>query len=330
MRYIKTFESYKSSRKEDSINEEFIGKLLGGLLGGLKKKLSLGFSKMFGNSGKADKVIEDYKKERLAIENEKTAALRVLAEFIKEQKSGAQKDDAKKKELEDTLKKQQDLYAKKLDLAKQKFDLKLKDVIEGEKNEKIKNYINLKKIELEQEFLSNELNMIQGELGLTDDMIKDSKIFQDYYNSLNNKVKQSEEAKQEQVDALNQKDNKEGFNFEEAKKNKDYKWVDSKFSKGEYKFGIGEEIKIFISKSDNKDISTAEKEGDEYKGTTAFVFARKESDSDDVLRVAYDSGAKPENTFAVSKGKVITTKKEEEEKEKKKEEESKKEEEKQV
>lgn len=322
MRYIKTFESFRNG---DKVNEEFIGKMLGNLLGGLKKKMSMEFSKMFGSSKKADKVIEDYKNERLKIENEKTTALRALAEFLKGQKEGAQKDDEKKKQLEDDLKKQQDLYAKKVDLVKQKFDIRLKEVIEEEKNEKIKNYINLKKIELEQEFISNELNIIQGELGLTEDVIKNSPEFKNYFDSLNNKAKESEEAKKEQVDALSQKGESGGFNFEEAKKNKDYKWVDSKYNKGEYKFGVGEEIKVFVTESGNNEISTFKKEGDEYKGTTAYVFARNEGDSDGDLRIAYKSDAKQENTFTISKGKVITTKKEEEEKEKNKQEQEKKE-----
>jgi hypothetical protein len=317
MRYIKKFESFRLNRDEKIVNEEFIGKMLGGLLGGLKKKLSLGFSKMFGSAKKADKVIEEYKVERTKIEEQKVAAFRALAEFLKSQGEGAQKDDTKKKELENNLKKQQDLYTKSLDLTKQKFDIKLKEVTDEEKNDKIKNYINLKKIEMEQEFLAKELQIVQGDLGLTDDIIKNSPAFKEYYDSLNNKAKESEEAKKAQVAALSAKGEEGGsFNFEEAIKNKDYKWEDSKFAKGEYKFEVGEEIKIFISESDNKEISTAKKDGSEYKGTTAYVFARKEEDDKDSLRIAYKKDAKPGNTFTISKGKVVTTKKEEDEKQK--------------
>ena len=68
-----------------------------------------------------------------------------------------------------------------------------------------------------------------------------------------------------------------------------------------------------------------EKDGDEYKGTTAFVFAREEGDDENKLRVGYNKDDK-ENTFPIDKGRVITTKKLEDEKsEEKPEEETKQE-----
>lgn len=319
MKYIRTYESFKEREK---INEEILG--LGKLFKNLGKKLSLGFSKMFGTAGVADKIIEEYKKERISIENEKTSAVKALAEFLKSQKDGAQKDDTKKKELENNLTKQSNLYTQKLDLVRKKFDLKLKDATEEEKNEKIKNYINLKKIEMELEFVSNELKIVQEDLGLTEDIIKRSQVFQDYMETLNKKATEGNKKKEEEASILkgggssDKKEDPGAFNLEEAKKNKEYIAKNSQFAKGVYKFNVGEEIKIFITQSDNKDIETFEKNKEEYKGTTAFVFARKDEDENDRLRIAYKSDAEQGQTFTISKGKVITTKKIQEQKEKEK------------
>jgi hypothetical protein len=326
MKYIRTFESFKGTEK---MNEEFLG--LGKLFKNLKNKLSLGFSKMFGTAKAADKVMEDYKKERLAIENEKTAAVKALAEYLKGQSSGAQKDDAKKKELENNLTKQNNLYAQKVELVKKKFDIKIKDATADEKNEKIKNYVDLKKIEMELEFISNELKVVQEDLGLTDEIIKGSPVFKTYMDNLGKKATDGNAAKQKEVAALkgdaeggDKKEDPGAFDIEEAKKNKDYAAKDSQFAKGTYKFALGEEIKIFLRET-SQDVDSFKKLGNEYKGTTAYVFARRKEDTPDKLRIGYKPDTKEKDTITFPKSKIVTTKKIEDEKAKAKESQEKKE-----
>ena len=160
--------------------------------------------------------------------------------------------------------------------------------------------------------MANELKMVQGDMGLTDDVIKNSKVFADYVKNMTEKSEQSKKASEEQEKILSEKSSN-SFNMEEARKNKEYLWTDSDFSKGVYKFKLGEEIIVFVRNSGDSNISTLEKEKDDYKGTSAFVFPRIEGDDPNSLRIGYDKNNK-EKTFTINKGKVITTKLKQDEK----------------
>ena len=197
------------------------------------------------------------------------------------------------------------------------------DIIEDEENKKIKNYIKIKKLEMEEQLLTKELELIQKEVGMTDEQIKDDEMFKGLMDNLMKRSESNTKSQQQEKEILDS-DSGEGykneFNFEEAKNNKDYQGP----LKDE-KFGVGDEIKIYVRQSDNEEIPTLEKEGDDYKGTTAYVYAREEGDKENELRVGYKQNDEG-NTFTIDKGRVITTKKLEEEKskeEKPKEEENK-------
>ena len=92
MKYVKSFESFQEV-KSDSVNEEFIK----GLFKNLKNKISLSFSKDFGNAKKADEAIESYKKEIIAAQAKKKAALKAYGQYIKNVKAGGEKDEIKLK-----------------------------------------------------------------------------------------------------------------------------------------------------------------------------------------------------------------------------------------
>lgn len=319
MKWIKTFNSHRSEK----VNEEFVGKLLGKLMNKAKQNISMAYSKNFGNASQADKIINEYQQKVEEAQNQKFVSLKALAEYKKQVKAGGEVDKDKEKELETNYLKQDEVYKKKLEKLKQIYDAKLQDVVEDEENKKIKNYIKIKKLEMEEQLLTKELELIQKEVGMTDEQIKDDEMFKGLMDNLMKRSESNTKSQQQEKEILDS-DSGEGykneFNFEEAKNNKDYQGP----LKDE-KFGVGDEIKIYVRQSDNEEIPTLEKEGDDYKGTTAYVYAREEGDKENELRVGYKQNDEG-NTFTIDKGRVITTKKLEEEKskeEKPKEEENK-------
>jgi hypothetical protein len=323
MKYIRTFESFKNLKK-DSLNEEFIG----GLLKGIKNKLSLGFSKMFGSASKVEKIMEEYKKEVMTAWTKKKDALLAIGKFQKAIKDGGEENKEEYTKLTANLKTVSDNYQKEKDLIKKKFDIRFNEIIKEEKNEKIKNFINLKKIEMEQELLQQESAAILEDSGLTEEDIKGNKELQEIMKGITDKVKQSQESQQQQTDALKaevESGDESSFDFEAAKKDpENYEWKDSKYTK-DYKFEPDEELKYW--KKDG-----LEKEGDNYKGTTAFMMSndkQKDNEGNPVkpgeIRVTTDKEDDKNNGFVIAKSKIISTKKDEEESAKK-EEESKKEE----
>ena len=316
MKWIKTFESHRNSEK---VNEEFIGKLFQGL----KNKLSLGFSKMFGNAAAADKVIEEYKKEILQAQAKKKEALKAFGDYFKSIQDGGEKDQNKINELKKNLESSTKNYDEQVKLIKQKFDIKFKDVVDDEDNKKIQNYIQLKKIEMQQELLAEENKSLLADGGLKLEDIKDPE-FKKMIEEINKKMQDSQKMVEEQKNILEKKDEGgESFNFEEAKKNPlDYKWENSKYAK-DYKFVAGEEIMAWMNKSDNENLSTFKKDGDEYKGTTLFVASDdKQKENKEQDKIAVTANKDDLNSgFTILKTKIISTKKDEEESAKKSEEE---------
>lgn len=310
MNHIRTFESFRNKNKENKINEE----LLGGLFKNLKNKMSLGFSKMFGSASEADKIFEQYKSEILAAMNQKFDMTKQFLKFVKDSINSGEVDEAKKNDLLSKLQQAKKLFEEKKDIIKKKFDLRIGEVIKNEKNPKIKNYIELKKLELAEAMISEEINLISTEMK-PEDLKKVEELDKDLSAALGIQEKEAMVNKIEDqkntvsTELSKSQENKEGdngFDFEKAKTNKEYNWVESKFSKGEYKFETGEEIKFWSNKK-------FEEEGGEYTGTTAFVFEPQEGDDPKNLRVGYEKDNK-EGTFSISKGKVISTTKDEESK----------------
>jgi len=256
MKYIRTFESFKTSKKE-SLNEEFIGSLFKGL----KNKLSLGFSKMFGSASEVEKIMEEYKKEITTAQEKKKLSLKALGDYFKAVKDGGEKDQSKIKELNSNIESADKNYQEQVKLIKQKFDIKFNEVVKEEKNDKIKNFIQLKKIEMQQELLQNEMNAILGD-DLKPEEIDDPQ-FKEIINGIQEKTQASVKSAEEQKKALEMKEEKVlGFDLEKAKqmaeKDDTYLWEDSPMK--DYKFEKDDNIEFF-SKS-NKESTKATVEED--------------------------------------------------------------------
>jgi hypothetical protein len=308
MKYIKKFKSFRDSRK-NSVNEEFIGTLIKGI----RNKLSLQFSKMFGSSGEVDKLVEEYKKEVMVAWQKKRNALLAIGKFQKSIKDGGEENKEQEKKLLTNLKTVGDNYGKERDLIKKKFDIKFGEIVKEEKNEKIKNYINLKKIEMEQDLLKAESEAILTEAGLSEEDIKGNPEIEQIMKSISERIQKSEEAQKQQTVELESGGGElTSFDLEEAKKNPEtYEWKDSKFTK-DYKFESGEEIKYW-KKSGVKD------NGDEYSGTTAFIMDSQVDDEDKPLqsgeiRVTLDKDDENNKGFVITKSRIISTKKDNESK----------------
>lgn len=256
MKYVRNFESFKNSKK-GSLNEEFIG----GLFKGLKNKLSLGFSKMFGSASKVDKLMEEYKKEITSAQEKKKLSLKALGDYFKAVKDGGEKDQSKIKELKSNIDVADKNYQEQVKLIKQKFDIKFNEVVKEEKNDKIKNFIQLKKIEMQQELLQNEMKAILGDDLKPEDI--DDPEFKEILKGIQEKTEASVKSAEEQKKSLEMKEEKIlGFDLEKAKKMADkdetYLWEESPMK--DYEFSKGDNIEFF-SKS-NKEATKATVEED--------------------------------------------------------------------
>ena len=252
MKWIKTFESHRNQK--EVVNEEFIGKLFQGI----KNKLSLGFSKMFGNAAEADKLMEEYKKEIIQAQAKKRESLKAFGSYFKSVKDGGEKDSDKISELKKNLETADKNYDEQVKLIKQKFDIKFKEVVDDEKNKKIQNYIQLKKIEMQQELLAEENKSLLADGGIKPEEIDDED-FKNMLNEINNKMQQSQKLQAEQKAELEKKEEKLlGFDLNKAKemaeKGETYLWEESPMK--DYKFEKGDKIEFF-SKS-NKEATKAE------------------------------------------------------------------------
>lgn len=259
MKYIRTYESFKNSNNQ-KVNEEFIGNLFKGL----KNKLSLGFSKMFGSASKVEKVIEDYKKEIILKQEQKKLALTALGVYFKSVKDGGEKDEAKIKELKNNITVADKNYQEQVKLIKQKFDLKFNEITKEEKNEKIKNFITLKKIEMQQELLQSEMTAILGE-DLKPEDIEDEE-FKKVLQVLQKKTEDSVKSAEEQKKALEAKEETSlSFDLEKAKqmadKDETYLWEESPLK--EYTFKKDDKIKFFSKSNKAETGATVLEDGSE-------------------------------------------------------------------
>ncbi len=293
MKYIKNYSLYK----EDKINEEFIGSLIRGI----KNKLSMGFSKMFGKSKEAQNTMNEYKSEIDKLNKTRLDVLKEYADYIKKNKKG-NKSEIKK--LNEEYNRVNNIYKQQLEILKQKFDLKLGEIIKNEKNEKIKNYINLKKLEMQQEILTNELKIILTETGLSDDELKADPALLEIINATKAKLKKSVESAKEEVETL--KDKKE--NKEENKKDsfeitdkggiallKTTGWVDSPFSKGTIKLNIGDTINYYTKYDEDKKL--------ESKLKTNII---KAVEQDVIVIPKKKKSANGDNELRINKNKILS------------------------
>ncbi len=291
MKYVKSFESFKS----EPVNEEFIG----GLFKNLKNKLSLGFSKQFGSAKKADEVMEAYKKEIIAAQAKKKAALKAYGQYIKNVKAGGEKDDNQIKTLAKNIEVADKNYDQQIELIKKKFDIKFQEVIDDEKNPKIQNYITLKKIEMQQELLNSETNSLLSDVGLKEEDVKDDPNFQKMLKEIQAKATNAQKMADEQTKALQSKEEREtGFDIEAAKKMADkdqvYIWKESPLMN--HTFEKGEKIKYF-----SKTNYTANKAG--YTGTDADVVEIQGKKGEKDRIVVKTATGQPE----INKGSIISS-----------------------
>jgi hypothetical protein len=223
MKYIKRFESFKQT----SVNEEF----LGSLFKGLKNKLSLGFSKMFGSASAVQKLMEEYKKEVFSAQAKKKESLKALGDYFKSVKDGGEKDSDKIKELKKNIDLTDKNFTEQVKLIKEKFDIKFNDVIKDEKNPKIKSFIQLQKIEMQQEILQNEMNSILSDGSLKPEDINDPD-FKAIIEELKKKGEDSKKLAEDEKKKLEASEEKVlGFDIVKAKQAADsgkvYLWEES-------------------------------------------------------------------------------------------------------
>ena len=302
MKYLKEYNQFVKDN-EESVNEEILG--LGKLFKGLKTKMSLGFSKMFGSAAEVAKLMDAYKKEIILAGSKKKVALSAYATYIAGVKNGGDQNPAEAKKLEANIKAATANYDKQLELIKQKFDIKFNEIIKEEDNEKIKNYITLKKIEMQQELLEEETKILLTDAGLTEEDVKSNPAFMAMLKTINDKADGAKKLAEEQKITLATKDAEKGFDFEKAKSDKTYIWAESLFSKGIYKFATDEEI-TYWSNTDY------EKDKENYNGTAAYVGPENGTDAAgtkvDIGNI-YVTKQKGKPGFVIKKGKVISTSK---------------------
>lgn len=294
MKYVKTFESFKD-KKTKAINEEFIG----GLFKNLKNKISLAFSKDFGNAKKADSTIEEYKKEILSVQSKKKIALEAYGQYVKSVKDGGEKDENQLKTLMGNIETADKNYDQQIELIKKKFDIKFKEIVDEEKNPKIQNYINLKKIEMQQDLLNSETNSLLSDAGLKEEDVKDDPNFQKLLKEIQDKATSAQKLAEQQKKELESKEEKEtGFDMEAAKKAADkdevYIWKESPLM--QHTFEKGEKVKYF-----SKTNYVANKGG--YTGTDATVVEIQGAKGDKERIVVKTATGQPE----INKGSVISS-----------------------
>lgn len=287
MKFIREFSSFSKDRR---INEEFIG----GILKKLGRKISLSISKKFGMAKEADKVFEDYKNEVLKALQSKFESLKAYIQYERDISNGDDVDENKKKDLLNKMSQGKDLYEKNIQIIKKKMDLRINDIIKKEKNDNIKTYIEIKRLEMQQEVISKELELINKEAG--SELLKDNEELnknlgvEELQSDFDNSLERSKES------LKNLAGGKNSFDFDKAKKDKNYNWVESKYYK-EYRF-VPEEKILYWSNT------AFEKDKEEYKGSIAFI-GPEEKQKDLERSQIYVTLKVGKEGFVISKGKII-------------------------
>lgn len=300
MRYIKT--------QEEFIKEEFILNALKKAFGHIKSKVALEWSKKIGSAKKIDDLMVKYQTEIMKQRQPKLEALRAIGELEKQISNGGAGDDASMKKLVLNLQNVTKKVDQLVENTKKKYDEQIDNIIKDEKNDKVQEYIKLKKYDIAEFVIKSELDIMTSQLGLTDDDINKSPTLKKIMEERSKALLNIEDEKRKVEDGFNNtnNDNSEDgseFNTEEASKNKYYEW-DSKFKRGEYKFKTGEEIKHWSIK--------------EADLVTAYVVDPKETDNvikpknDEIMVNRTEDEVK--GSYIIKKGKIASTKLDDEEK----------------
>lgn len=272
-KYIKTFENFKKENEQDYVNEEFIGKLFKGI----KNKISLGFSKMFGSAKKVDSLMEEYKKELLDAQKKKREALKKYGEYIK---SEEEKEESDTEELKSNIKKATNNFEEEVKIIKKKFDIRFEEIVREEDNPKIKNFIRLKKLEMQQDILRKETSSMLNDTGMTEEEAMEDPFFKKMISGIESKIEKNTELQNKNKKELEKASEDDKFDLEKAKemakKDEEYVWSNSPYISKD--FSEGDKIIYFskgnmdktnaIVKSDDRDLVEVETKESKERGET--------------------------------------------------------------
>ena len=298
MKYIKTFESHRNFRKKDKINEELLS--IGKLFKNLKNKLSLGFSKMFGTASKVDELIEEYRKEVMGFYTKKNELYKQIVDMKIASRERGINNNEKMKQAIDNLTQISKNVEQQKDVAKKKFDLKVKDATKDEKNPAITNYINLKKLEMQSDILAEQSEILSK---LSEEDLQ-SEFFKSLNEQLQSQARKVQEGQAKESEAIKNSENvssEEENNKAEDDNNEEatYKQGDQITYKKDDKELTGEVVEITDDKVKIKNSEGVDEEIDK-----SDVVGKVEYEKDDF--VEYFTGEKDENgKEEVGKGKVI-------------------------
>lgn len=284
-KYIHTFSNFKNNKTQDitSMNEEFIGKLFKGI----KNKISLGFSKMFGSAKKVDKLMEKYKSEILSSQEQKREAIKKYGEYINSEKDTATDTDVD--QLKENIKKATKNFEEEVKIIKKKFDIRFNEIVSEEKNSKIKSFIRLKKLEMQQDVLRKETSSMLNDTGLTEEQAKDDSFFNAMIEGIEEKISKNKEEQEKRKKELEKIDKDNSFNLEKAKelaeKDEEYIWTESPYL--DKAFDKGDKIVYFSKGNMDK--------------TNAIVVSNK----DDMVEIETEESKKDDKTFDIKKSSII-------------------------
>lgn len=181
-RYIRTQEEFKA------VNEYFIGKAIKKAVKSLKNKASKSFSKKYGSIKELEKALDKYKASFEDLLKKEMQMETNFLELEKERVDGkdvSSEDLKKAKANSDKMKK---LVAKQKDVLKAKYNKIFSQIAKDEKDESVKDYIDLRKHEIAEEILAIEMKMIQ-DIDIDQEDIKSSEILNNRLSEIEGQMK---------------------------------------------------------------------------------------------------------------------------------------------
>ncbi|CAG7580178.1 MAG: hypothetical protein SLAVMIC_00286 [uncultured marine phage] len=281
MKYINNYKNHRHSQKVEFLNEEFIGKALKGLFKSAVSKMAVNLSKQIGSAKEIDKLVDQYQQQLEKLGSDKMAKMKALIELEKSRLEGAEIEESAVKKVKVEYDKSLENFDKQKDNLKKKFDLQFKKILDRESDENVKEYIQLKKIDMVQEMLEKEMTQISEDMGVSDEDVKNSKILADLMNG-----------KKEEAETMKKLQAKTEANLAKGKE------------EGGREFKAGDEITYFMGedegKKDPKQAKVSEeqvdKDGNPLKDETK-------------IRVSTENTP---NGFVIDKGQIQEEEKEEE------------------
>jgi hypothetical protein len=289
--YVRNFNEFKS------INEG----LFGNLFKSLKSKVAMSISKNLGGSAKkVDSLLDRYEQDLKQLMKDKNDKLKAVVELENSNKEVGGLDNEIKKAM-DANKKSDINFEKQKGLKKEKFDIEFNKIVKAEKNDDIKDYIKIKKIELAEQLLEFEMNFINNEMGISEDEIQGSEMLKKLISGKKEEMEKYKNMAKEIEDSFGKSSNKEDdsdkFDIEEARGNEDYAY--DKYLKHEFK--TDEEITFWSVKN--------AKDADDYKGTPAFI-SEETATEEDMINIYKEKG----KNIKIKRSKIMSRKADEEEK----------------